>query len=163
VLFLYEGNNLDTILPVSTGSNERFCSEGWCRIAVTPTGAFTVFAQDSGWETGPLGSLYNAQYFNGGIAIHGSPSVPGYPASHGCVRIPMSAAEWFPDKITTGTPVYVVSSDEPVPAPIAAHATPTSTPTTIVPDTVPSPMASPTTTVPNLLSQLLAPPTTRKQ
>jgi hypothetical protein len=50
-----------------------------------------------------------------------------------------------------------------VPVPIAAHATPTSTPTTIVPDTVPSPMASPTTTVPNLLSQLLAPPTTRKQ
>ncbi|MCB1026167.1 MAG: L,D-transpeptidase family protein, partial [Microthrixaceae bacterium] len=27
------------------------------------------------------------KYFNGGIALHGSPSVPSYPASHGCVRL----------------------------------------------------------------------------
>jgi hypothetical protein len=157
-MFIYSGSVLSTILGVSTGSNERFCSEGWCRKAVTPTGSFTVYQKDFGWETGPLGSLYNAQYFNGGIAVHGAYSVPGYPASHGCVRIPMSAAEWFPDRVIVGTPVYVVSGDDPHPRPIGVGATPVSTPTTIVPDTVPAT----TTTIPNLLSQLLAPPTTRK-
>ena len=28
-------------------------------------------------------------YFVAGYAIHGNPSVPPYPASHGCVRVPM--------------------------------------------------------------------------
>lgn len=158
VLFLYEGGNLDTILTVSTGSNQRFCSEGWCRYAVTPPGSFTIYQKDSGWETGPLGSLYNAQYFNGGIAIHGEPAVPAYPASHGCVRIPMNAAEWMPDHLSLGTPVYVVSSDAPNPTPITAGGTPVSTPTTIVPDTATAPTAPPTTTtVPSLLTQLLGP------
>ena len=157
VMFMYKGTLLDTILGVSTGSNERFCSEGYCRRAVTPTGSFTVYQKDFGWETGPLGSLYNAQYFNGGIAVHGAYSVPGYPASHGCVRIPMSAAEWFPDRVIVGTPVYVVSGDDPHPRPIGVGAPPVSTPTTIVADTVPAT----TTTLPNLLSQLLTPPTTR--
>lgn len=158
VLFLYDGNAVKTILNVSTGSNERFCSEGWCRVAVTPTGSFTIYDKHSGWETGPLGSLYNAQYFNGAIAIHGSTSVPAYPASHGCVRISMNAAEWFPDELIVGTPVYVASSDDPHPAPIGATPV-TSTPTTIVPQ-APSPTTS--TTAPNLLTQLLSPPTTVK-
>jgi N-acetylmuramoyl-L-alanine amidase len=158
VLFLYEMNNLDLILNVSTGSNERFCSEGWCRRAVTPPGSFVLYEKRSGWEKSPLGWLYNSQYFNGGIAIHGSRSVPAYPASHGCVRISMSAAEWFPGRLSVGTPVYVVSAEEPNPTPIGLKASPVSTPTTIVPDTAPAP--STTTTAPNLLSRLLTPPST---
>jgi lipoprotein-anchoring transpeptidase ErfK/SrfK len=162
VLFLYEGNQLSTILNVSTGSNERFCSEGWCRTAVTPPGSFTVFQKDSGWETGPLGSLYNAQYFNGAIAIHGSPSVPAYPASHGCVRISMSAAEWFPDHLAYGTPVYVLDADHPTATPIVPNAPPVSTPTTIVPEPAKPAPTSTTSTTTNLLNSLLTPPTTRK-
>jgi lipoprotein-anchoring transpeptidase ErfK/SrfK len=108
VLFLYEGGGLSAILPVSSGNGEEFCSEGWCRNAVTPTGSFNVYRQGSGWETGPLGSLYNPQYFEGGVAIHGSESVPAEPASHGCVRIPMGSAEWFPSHVSVGTPVHVV-------------------------------------------------------
>ena len=153
VLFLYENNKIDLILNVSTGNNQRFCSEGWCRRAVTPTGAFTIYDKRTGWETGPLGSLYNSQYFNGGIAIHGSRSVPGYPASHGCVRISMSAAEWFPDRVSLGTPVYVVAGEDPVPTPIGLNAPPVSTPTTIVPENPQAP-ATTTTTRP-FLSQLL--------
>jgi len=142
VLFLYEGNSLSKILPVSTGSMERFCSEGYCRIAGTPTGAFKVYRQDSGWNEGPLGSLYNANFIVGGIAIHGATSVPAQPASHGCIRIPMSAAEWFPSKARIGTPVYVtggpntVSANDivgpapatTVPAPRTVQPTPTTTP-----------------------------------
>ncbi|MFP5317864.1 MAG: L,D-transpeptidase family protein [Acidimicrobiia bacterium] len=163
VLFLYEGNKLDVILGVSTGSNQRFCSEGWCRRAVTPTGAFTVYEKRTGWEKSPLGWLYNSQYFNGGIAFHGSRSVPAHPASHGCVRLQMSAAEWFPDRITVGTPVYVVAADEPRPTPVGL--TPTTMPTTVpsaVAETPATSAPAPTTTVPNLLSQLLGPATTVK-
>jgi lipoprotein-anchoring transpeptidase ErfK/SrfK len=108
VLFLYEGDALSRILPVSTGSGERFCQGGRCRNAVTNVGSFQIYRQDRGWETSPLGRLYNAQYYDGGIAIHGSNSVPASPVSHGCVRIPMRAAEWFPSHVSVGTPVYVV-------------------------------------------------------
>ncbi len=98
VLFLYEGGALSRILPISSGTAET----------PTPTGSYRVYRQARGWETSPLGRLYNSQYFVGGYAIHGSLSVPNYPASHGCVRLTMSAAEWFPDHVRIGTPVYVL-------------------------------------------------------
>ncbi len=98
VLFLYEGGSLSKILPVSSGT----------AATPTPTGSFRVYRQARGWETSYLGRLYNSQYFVGGYAIHGSLSVPNYPASHGCVRLPMSAAEWFPEHVSIGTPVYVL-------------------------------------------------------
>ena len=43
----------------------------------------------TGWDPSPLGLLYDPMYFVAGYAIHGNPSVPPYPASHGCVRVPM--------------------------------------------------------------------------
>jgi peptidoglycan hydrolase-like protein with peptidoglycan-binding domain len=98
VLFLYEGNALSAILPVSTGT----------AATPTPRGSFQFYRYDPGWHTSRLGQLYNAVYFVGGYAIHGSRSVPGYPASHGCIRIPMSAAEWFPSHVSTATAVYVI-------------------------------------------------------
>jgi hypothetical protein len=82
--------------------------DGACATAVTPGGSFRVTRRISGWRTSRLGRLYNPLYFNGGIAIHGAASVPAYPASHGCVRITMSAASWFPGVVPNGTPVYVV-------------------------------------------------------
>jgi lipoprotein-anchoring transpeptidase ErfK/SrfK len=97
VLFLYENGALSKIIAVSSGKDST----------PTPTGDFAVYSQTQGWETSPLGELYNSQYFTGGYAIHGSPSVPSYPASHGCVRIPMTAADWFPNHVSIGTPVFV--------------------------------------------------------
>ncbi len=108
VIFLYVGGQLERILPTSTGSGKRYCEEGQCGIAVTPRGDFRVQRRISGWRKSELGRLYNPLYFTGGIAIHGFPSVPTSPASHGCVRIPMSAANWFPQVVPDGTPVHVV-------------------------------------------------------
>jgi lipoprotein-anchoring transpeptidase ErfK/SrfK len=99
VLFLYENGSLSKILPVSSGTAKT----------PTPTGDYQVYRYDSGWHTSPLGQLYNAEYFVGGYAIHGAKSVPAEPASHGCVRIPMTAAEWFPDHVANGTPVHVLA------------------------------------------------------
>ncbi|MGH8900789.1 MAG: DUF305 domain-containing protein [Egibacteraceae bacterium] len=114
VLFLYQDDRLFRILPVSTGSGERFCDEGECGLAETPPGAFRVSRRISGWRTSSLGRLFNPLYFNEGIAIHGFPTVPPQPASHGCVRIPMSSATWFPEKVPDGTPVYVVDGKTPI-------------------------------------------------
>ncbi|MDQ4070796.1 MAG: L,D-transpeptidase family protein [Actinomycetota bacterium] len=100
VLFLYQGGTLNRILPVSSGTSET----------PTPTGTFRIYRQDSGWHTSRLGRLHNAQYFIGGYAIHGSLSVPPEPASHGCVRIPMSASEWFPSHVNKGMQVVILES-----------------------------------------------------
>ena len=99
VLFLYENGTLTKILPVSAGTSET----------PTPTGTFRIYRQESGWHTSRLGRLHNAQYFVGGYAIHGSTSVPAAPASHGCVRIPMSASEWFPSHVSKGMQVVIVA------------------------------------------------------
>ena len=120
LLFLYESDALSKILTTSTATNQEFCDEGRCRTAVTPPGAFRVDYFKPGWDVSDLGRLYNPVYFNpkDGIAIHGFPEVPPEPASHGCVRIPMTAAEWFHEKVPKGTPVYVVDGTTPV-APLA--------------------------------------------
>ena len=97
VLFLYQNGALTKILPVASGTSET----------PTPTGTFRINRQESGWHTSRLGRLYNAQYFVGGYALHGSLSVPARPASHGCVRLPMSAAECFPSKVGMGTQVVI--------------------------------------------------------
>ena len=116
LLFLYESDALSRILPVSSGTGEEFCSKGSCGVAVTPVGAFRVDYWKPGWDDSPLGELYNPVYFNpkDGIAIHGYQEVPTEPASHGCVRIPMAAAEWFPNRVSKGTPVYVIDGQTPV-------------------------------------------------
>jgi len=108
VLFLYTNGSLAKILPVSTGTGKRYCDEGKCGTAVTPTGPFRIERRITGWRKSDLGRLYNPMYFKGGIAIHGFPSVPTTPASHGCVRIPMSSANAFPSQVPDGTPVFVV-------------------------------------------------------
>jgi lipoprotein-anchoring transpeptidase ErfK/SrfK len=53
----------------------------------------------------------NGAYIEGGIAIHGNPSVPVYPASHGCIRIPMFAAKEFSKINPIGTAVIVYYSE----------------------------------------------------
>lgn len=105
VMTLRRGSKLTTI-PVSTGSGRRYCSGGRCATARTPRGRFVVQRRINGWRTSHLGRLYNPLYFSGGYAIHGG-KIPGYPASHGCVRIPMGVASWFPGAVPNGTPVWI--------------------------------------------------------
>jgi len=156
VLFLYKSNALQKVVTISSGNNQRFCSEGWCRRAVTPGGSYGFYRQGRGWETGPLGSLYNPIYFNGGIAVHGSRSVPAQPASHGCIRIPMSVAEWFPGAVHIGMPVHVVGVPGQPPTPAARATTPVTQPDAGTP--VVTPPTTPPTTA-GLLDGLLTPPT----
>ncbi len=108
VLRVYQGGALMLATHISTGTGMDYCDNGLCGTAITPTGDFTFLRRIDGWHTAPLGELYNPVYFDGGYAVHGSRSVPDHPASHGCVRIPMHIAEYFPDLVTNGEPVFVV-------------------------------------------------------
>jgi lipoprotein-anchoring transpeptidase ErfK/SrfK len=99
------------ILPISSGSGEFFTEGGETRQAITPTGRFKVNRKIEGWRKSPLGSLYYPNYFYYGVAIHGNPSVPARPASHGCIRIPMFAARKFSEIASIDMVVIVYDSD----------------------------------------------------
>jgi lipoprotein-anchoring transpeptidase ErfK/SrfK len=75
----------------------------------TPPGRFRVDREIDGVRKAPLGDLYRPKYFNGGIAVHGSPSIPGQPASHGCARLHDAAVDllWAEGLMPVGTPVWV--------------------------------------------------------
>jgi len=137
ILMLFQRGELVRILSASTGNEKRYCVDGRCAVAVTPGGSFKVNRKIKGLRVSRLGKLYNPLYFNGGIAIHGSPSVPAGPASHGCVRIPMSASLWFHEAVPLGTPVYVLGGrrapvpfDEEAPPEVEGAAAPVPPPTT---------------------------------
>ncbi|HEX4947479.1 MAG TPA: L,D-transpeptidase family protein [Blastocatellia bacterium] len=113
VLFVIEGENKVTkILPVSSGNGKEFKSEGFLRDAVTPPGRFNVYGKIKGWKKSPLGMLYYPNYYLSGLAIHGSKFVPAYPDSHGCIRIPMYAAEEFYQMATVGTEILIHGQPE---------------------------------------------------
>jgi N-acetylmuramoyl-L-alanine amidase len=83
---------LQLTLNASTGSGARYFSDGRWKTAYTPTGTYSIYSRyTSGWQTGPLGSMWRPAYWYRGWALHGSTSIPPYPASHGCVRISTSA------------------------------------------------------------------------
>lgn len=108
VLFMVNDEGAVThVLPVSTGNNERYFSEGKWQKAYTPRGNFKVQRQIKGNRKAALGTLYYPSYFNGGIAIHGSNSIPVKAASHGCARIPRFAEKQMSDLVKVGMPVYV--------------------------------------------------------
>jgi lipoprotein-anchoring transpeptidase ErfK/SrfK len=113
VLFFYSVGVLTRILPVSTGNGKRYCAKGRCDVAVTPSGSYRIGRKVSGKRISHLGVLYNPLYFKGGYAIHGSPSVPAHPASHGCVRVPMHSSRWLLDTVDAGTPVYLIGGKYP--------------------------------------------------
>ena len=95
------------VLPISSGNDKPFVDEGENSVAYTPRGRFLVYDKEVGWGNGPLGSVYYANFISGGVAIHGSPSVPNAPASHGCIRIPMFAAREVSKLLLVGTIVLV--------------------------------------------------------
>ncbi|NMO54299.1 L,D-transpeptidase family protein [Actinoplanes sp. TBRC 11911] len=95
LLMVVDDGKVKQIFNTSTGSNEHYQYQGETYLADTPSGRFKVGRQIDGWRHGPLGPLWRPKYFNGGIAVHGAPSVPAYPASHGCARVSISAMNWI--------------------------------------------------------------------
>ena len=170
VAIVYRANRPVLITHVSTGTGEEWCAvvkvddddgsqseHAICGVAVTPGGVFHFERRVTGWRESKLGRLYNPVYFNYGIAIHGASNVPNRPASHGCVRIPMHIAEYFPSLVADGDLVYVFDGVEQpetygAQLPVFDYPDPnatTTTSTTATSSTTATPSAATTTTHPH--------------
>src|SRR5215468_5879486 len=89
--------------PVSSGQKGR----------ETPAGIFSIIEKDAEHYS----NLYDDAYMPhmqritwSGIALHGG-ALPGYPASHGCVRMPFDFAERLFDETRVGLRVIVAPTD----------------------------------------------------
>ncbi len=88
---------VERAIHVSTGAGGR-----------TPLGDFRVFRKERmSWSVPFSVWLPLASYFRGGIAFHSYPDVPGYAASHGCVRTPAPEAPVLFAFARMGTPTHV--------------------------------------------------------
>jgi len=79
LLALVDGNRVDAIYPISSGKPST----------PTITGDFHVYSKVAGYL--PDG-MYDSNFFIRGYAIHGYDPAPDYPASHGCMRLPIGDA-----------------------------------------------------------------------
>ena len=99
LLLVVRGGTVRTILNTSTGNREEYTSTSGNRaIAVTPKGTFKVYRGVDGPLTNSLGQLWRPRFFYRGIAVHGSPNIPPWPASHGCARLSNAAINMIWDK-----------------------------------------------------------------
>jgi hypothetical protein len=104
---IYDANGWILRAPVSSGTKGR----------ETPSGVFSVLQKDKDHHS----NLYDDAWMPNmlritwsGIALHGGP-LPGYAASHGCVRMPYGFAEKLFDKVHIGMRVIIAPNDaEPV-------------------------------------------------
>ncbi|KNX39184.1 L,D-transpeptidase family protein [Luteipulveratus halotolerans] len=93
LMFVRDSVGMQMCINTSTGANKPFESGGRWYDGRTPSGTFKVFRYVPGWYSGSLGDLYRPMFFNGGIAVHGSTSIPPYNASHGCCRVSTAAQD----------------------------------------------------------------------
>jgi lipoprotein-anchoring transpeptidase ErfK/SrfK len=126
--YLVERGEVTLIAPIASGK------AGWS----TPRGRFTVFRKDIDHRSRSFGSVLDAAgrvvnssatplsrvpsgghyrlapmpyflEFSPAVGLHAG-YLPGYPASHGCVRMPRDLAARFFGRVSIGTPVAVVGS-----------------------------------------------------
>ena len=110
ILVVVRDGRARTILNTSTGNGEEYRStSGNLAIATTPKGRFTVYRAVDGQLTNSLGELWRPRFFHRGFAVHGSPNVPPWPASHGCARLSNAAINmvWARDLMPIGSRVVV--------------------------------------------------------
>jgi L,D-transpeptidase ErfK/SrfK len=99
----------------STGRD--FCADtnSHCK---TPRGAFMIYRKEGAdcistkfpLRRGGAPMPY-CMFFKGGFAIHGSYDLPGYNASHGCVRVPVEDARWLNQEFITLGETRVIVRD----------------------------------------------------
>ena len=126
--YLVEDGRLAFISPIASGK------EGWG----TPTGSFRVMRKDLNHRSGNFGLVSDSygrvvnsnatpgsyippgchytpapmpyfMEFSKYVGMHAG-FLPGYPASHGCVRMPRDLAAEFFARVQIGTPVKVIGS-----------------------------------------------------
>lgn len=86
--------------PISSGSDK--CSDNSSPTCRTLSGIFRIFSKENERcrsNIFPIGKggakMPFCMYFHKGLAMHGSADLPGYRASHGCVRMFTRDAQWL--------------------------------------------------------------------
>ena len=92
MLLLVRNSRVTDVVHVSTGATGN-----------TPIGTRRIYPKVAGWNW----VLWYPLYFLRGFAVHGYPDVPAYPASHGCVRVPMWIAPRLYASFGHGQSVHV--------------------------------------------------------
>lgn len=97
--FLYRGDQLVAVSTISSGADET----------PTPTGIFPIldkkkFHRSIKYDNAPMPHMQRLDKF--GTALHGG-HLPGYPASHGCIRLPGAFAAKLFAVTEVGTPVLI--------------------------------------------------------
>jgi predicted dithiol-disulfide oxidoreductase (DUF899 family) len=97
--YLYRGDTLIAVSTISSGKDEK----------PSPTGIFSVldkkpFYRSKKYDNAPMPWMQRIDQY--GIALHGGFN-PGYPASHGCLRLPVAFAKKLYSVTQVGTPVYI--------------------------------------------------------
>jgi lipoprotein-anchoring transpeptidase ErfK/SrfK len=111
------GGALVWVINVSTGNGRDYDEadkknpgQRSVGVAITPTGTFHIYRiVDEPRYQGTLGTLYRPRFVVGGIAVHGSPSIPNFPASHGCIRVSNPAMDmiWAANLLPMGARVVI--------------------------------------------------------
>ena len=119
-LYLYKGMKPWRVFGVATGQSSYPTPLGHSHIEVKWENPWW-YPPDSPWAAGakpippgpgnPLGTRWMGLGADG-IGIHGTPDDAsiGYSASHGCIRMHISDAEWLFNHVDVGTQVFIVSA-----------------------------------------------------
>ena len=100
--YVYRNGVLTGVTTVSTGKKGH----------ETPTGVFTILQKNADhhsnlYNNAPMPYMQRLTW--GGIALHAG-GLPGYPASHGCIRLPSEFARQLFEVTSTGMTVVVASA-----------------------------------------------------
>jgi len=111
LLFLFEDGQVAEVVHISSGGTYRYWSarQGAWVWSGTPRGDYTLFRHALGWQCDPVTGwcIYNPWSFTPYYALHGYRSVPEYPASHGCVRIPTWESDILESRLLIGMPIHL--------------------------------------------------------
>jgi lipoprotein-anchoring transpeptidase ErfK/SrfK len=116
IAFVVRDGKVVYTFNVSTGNGKDYDEEDQrtggraTGVAITPVGDFKIYKErDEKVYEGTLGILYRPKFVVGGIAVHGSRSIPAYPASHGCIRVanPVMDLIWLENLLPQGAKVWI--------------------------------------------------------
>ena len=103
-VMLYRGGVPIAASTISSGSEGR----------ETPTGVFTILQKEVMHRSGTYDDApmpYMQRITPKGVAMHAG-NLPGYPASHGCIRLPKDFAKLLYGVTELGTPVMITDDAE---------------------------------------------------
>ncbi len=117
-IYVYNGDTLVAFSTLSSGKKGH----------TTPTGVFNILQKDADHRSNLYNNAsmpYMLRLTWDGVALHAGHN-PGYPASHGCIRLPLAFAKALYSVTKIGQKIVIVSSTankveaEPVPEPTPA-------------------------------------------